>query len=773
MTPNNPSCTTPMSSDNFNIDALMAKIAQLEARVQQLDESNRKLDESNRKLEDSNRKLEDSNRKLEDSNKLIEAVNCTLKEELRVCTDAAKDLIPATRAIFRVGESLMTGDPEEDAYLLSVIEAVTREVHRIAMEAQRLDHYRRVGKDANTGSKSADNSVIADEKQTDSDEPSSPSEVIDQEVNQPLEEKAEEAKQKLSDSDKLMSAANEGAKKAKCVLAGLGVASRALEAIVGIINTPAPPRAPFSGKASPGRQKAKVQGQKRTSKADPLNALICPQCGKPVESLGEFSRHSKSLAESIIQRLILLESQTSIGYCYNCKCAVSSITTNTSVTLTPDNGSTVAQDLVIEGMEMQTEGVPRNAVEKMLFTPMNLGHDTMCRQERSWMDLYGSLLLYGIQQQAQSEELLLSDETPFRCLELEGRGVSPLRKSTNEKEGAKQGYVLSICNREDSVKKFVIFNAMIGRSAKAIREHLEPYLKNDKLKLLVTDGYEAYDTILRQADWGVTRAACWTHWRRTIIKAVEFDLFAKQVRKLSVEEAENLFVTRLTKENSTTDLFLYLIEGIRKLYAHDRALKPLPNESQKDFLNRVRENRNKYAKVIVKNIDEIIDSIKDKVVVRCGNRFKAAPKVTPQQAAVVTYYLNNREELMAFLNDPRVPLDTNAIERCIRPVACLEGTTKYRQTVLHMQNMCNIFTLFETAKRNGITRPDEYLKKFGRAVFKYCFEKRWTQEFETKGVYPVTKGLRNWNMKELRDGFDVTPWLPWNYQEPPLPEAVK
>ena len=104
---------------------------------------------------------------------------------------------------------------------------------------------------------------------------------------------------------------------------------------------------------------------------------------------------------------------------------------------------------------------------------------------------------------------------------------------------------------------------------------------------------------------------------------------------------------------------------------------------------------------------------------------KAAGKhlrvLSTQQAAVVTYYLNNREELMVFLDDPRVPLDTNAIERCIRPVACLQGTTKYRQTVLHMQNMCNIFTLFETAKRNGITRPDEYLKNCSKGYVNGVF----------------------------------------------------
>ena len=144
-----------MSSEQPDITALMAKIAQLEARIGQLDEANRELDERNRSLDERNRSLDERNKVIAEENKRIAAncrtiqeLNSKLQNELDVCFAAAKDLIPATRAIFRVGESFKTGDPKEDVYLLGVIEAVTREIHRIALEAQYLDHFRRVGKDA-------------------------------------------------------------------------------------------------------------------------------------------------------------------------------------------------------------------------------------------------------------------------------------------------------------------------------------------------------------------------------------------------------------------------------------------------------------------------------------------------------------------------------------------------------------------------------------------------------------------------------------------------
>lgn len=774
------SVTTPMSSEQPDITALMAKIAQLEARIEQLDESNRELDERNRTLDKRNRSLDERNKVIAEENKRIAAncrtiqeLNSKLQNELDVCFAAAKDLIPTTRAIFRVGESFKTGDPKEDVYLLGVIEAVAREIHRIALEAQYLDHFRRVGKDAAVTGVANKEAIKEDSPSCESQqEPASHADVIKNEIDKPLQEEAERLREEVLNANKMMTAVN----KAVLALAKEEDANSAIQAAANIANMPEPPSNTPSRQQLPGRQKIKVKGSKSSNKGQD-SELICPECGKPVTSTGEFVRHIKTLSKSILSRCELLENHTSIGYCHDCKRAVSSITEETPVPMKPQNSNTVAQEPLIEGMGVQTRGFSRSAAAKFIYELLQLGHDTMCRHEREWMSLYGSVLLKGIQAQAMTESVLISDETPFRCLELEGRGVSTLRKNKSEPKSAKQGYVLSICNTEKSERKFVIFNAIIGRSAKAIKEHLEPYLLSENLELLVTDGYEAYDTILGQNDWGVTRAACWTHWRRTVIKAVEYDLLSKQVGQLSIEDAEKLFKKRLAEKESgkysRSDFFLFIIEAIRLLYVYERELQQLPDEPQEVFLERVRNNRNCLARKVVGYIDEIVNYMQKGMVVKVGKRYKAAPNTTPQQAAALTYYLNNRSELTTFLKDPRVPLDTNAVERCIRPVACLEGTTKYRQTASHMQTMCDIFTLFETAKRNGISRPEEYLKRFGRAAYKYCFEKRWTQEFHEKGVYTVTKGLRVWDMPKLMEGFDVTPWLPWNYKEEPLPEAVK
>lgn len=41
--------------------------------------------------------------------------------------------------------------------------------------------------------------------------------------------------------------------------------------------------------------------------------------------------------------------------------------------------------------------------------------------------------------------------------------------------------------------------------------------------------------------------------------------------------------------------------------------------------------------------------------------------------------------------------------------------------------MCDIFTVFETAKVNGIEDPCEWLRRFRVALFKHCYEEGWTR----------------------------------------------
>ena len=207
MTQTTSSVTTSMSSEQPDITALMAKIAQLEARIEQLGEVNRELGERNRTLDERNKVIAEENKRIEANSRAIQDLNSKLKNELEICFAAAKDLIPTTRAIFRVGESFKTGDPKEDVYLLGVIEAVAREIHRIALEAQHLDHYRRVGKDAAATGVANKEAIKEDSPSGASQpEPSSHADVIKNEIDNPLQKEAERLSEEVLNANKMMSA---------------------------------------------------------------------------------------------------------------------------------------------------------------------------------------------------------------------------------------------------------------------------------------------------------------------------------------------------------------------------------------------------------------------------------------------------------------------------------------------------------------------------------------------------------------------------------------
>lgn len=262
------SVTTPMSSEQPDITALMAKIAQLEARIEQLDESNRELDERNRSLDERNKVIAEENERIAANCRTIQELNSKLQNELDVCFAAAKDLIPTTRAIFRVGESFKTGDPKEDVYLLGVIEAVAREIHRIALEAQYLDHFRRVGKDAAVTGVANKEAIKEDSPSGESQqEPASHADVIKNEIDKPLQEEAERLREEVLNANKMMTAVN----KAVLALAKEEDANSAIQAAANIANMPEPPSNTLRDNSCPADKRLKSKVQRVQIKVRALN----------------------------------------------------------------------------------------------------------------------------------------------------------------------------------------------------------------------------------------------------------------------------------------------------------------------------------------------------------------------------------------------------------------------------------------------------------------------------------------------------------------------
>ena len=77
-------------------------------------------------------------------------------------------------------------------------------------------------------------------------------------------------------------------------------------------------------------------------------------------------------------------------------------------------------------------------------------------------------------------------------------------------------------------------------------------------------------------------------------------------------------------------------------------------------------------------------------------------------AAAIRYALNHRDGLLQFLDDGRIELDTNSVERAARPVALGRKNALFAGSDEGAENWAAIASLIETCKLNAVD-PQHYL----------------------------------------------------------------
>jgi transposase len=181
---------------------------------------------------------------------------------------------------------------------------------------------------------------------------------------------------------------------------------------------------------------------------------------------------------------------------------------------------------------------------------------------------------------------------------------------------------------------------------------------------LITDGYSAYARFAEQTQ-GVTHAQCWVHSRRNFIEAESID-------KHAVEHA------------------LDFIGQLYKIEAHITD-KKLTDEKKREY-------RLTYSKPIV-----------DDFFVWCAQQLKRND-LTPQHKLrkALNYVLARESALRVFLEDPQVPMDTNHLEREIRPITLGRKNWMFCWTELGAEHVGLIQSLISTCKLHEIN-PNTYL----------------------------------------------------------------
>jgi transposase len=208
----------------------------------------------------------------------------------------------------------------------------------------------------------------------------------------------------------------------------------------------------------------------------------------------------------------------------------------------------------------------------------------------------------------------------------------------------------------------VYYRIFRSRSAEAASQLLKGYQG-----VVVVDDYAAYRSAARAGPPGWTLCYCWAHVRRQFMEAQQF--YPKECT-----EALGLIRELYAVEHRALDQK----EGLSEVEYLELRLK-LRREQSRDVVNRLRE---------------------------WGYSQRVMPESSLRKA--VEYMLRLWTGLTRFLDDPRVPLDNNLVERALRGVVVGRKNHYGSHSLRGTQVAAVFYSLLETAKLVG-TEPRGYL----------------------------------------------------------------
>jgi len=247
-----------------------------------------------------------------------------------------------------------------------------------------------------------------------------------------------------------------------------------------------------------------------------------------------------------------------------------------------------------------------------------------------------------------SGQVLAMDETPIKA----GRKQRP----PPDRGEMKTAYFWPIYGDQDEIA----FPFARTRGSAVVREALKEYVG-----VLLSDGYEVYDRYARAEGDRIVHAQCWSHARRHFVKAE----FAEPARVREV------------------------LDRIGELYDAEEAMM-----AKSLCPGRVLAYRAEHVRPIVDRFFDSLRSAMDEGIWLPTNPFTKA----------AGYALSREKSLRVFLEYPNVPLDTNHLERAIRPIAVGRKNWMFCWTEIGAKYVGIIQSLIATCRVHGVD-PYTYL----------------------------------------------------------------
>jgi hypothetical protein len=243
--------------------------------------------------------------------------------------------------------------------------------------------------------------------------------------------------------------------------------------------------------------------------------------------------------------------------------------------------------------------------------------------------------------------VLVMDETPVKAGRVKSAGNRPGKMKT--------GFFWPILGDQGEI----VFPFSRSRAHAVVRE-----LLGDFAGVLLTDGYEAYDRYAAQVA-ALVHALCWSHVRRHFLEA-------ESVEPALVQQA---------------------LARIAALYACEATMRDQGLEDAAKL-----EARALHSKPIVDDFFAWLGNVSEKHLLLPSSPFTKA----------ASYALLREKGLRVFFENPAVPLDTNHLEREIRPIALGRKNWLFCWTEVGAKHVGIIHSLLATCRLQEVD-PYTYL----------------------------------------------------------------
>ena len=222
---------------------------------------------------------------------------------------------------------------------------------------------------------------------------------------------------------------------------------------------------------------------------------------------------------------------------------------------------------------------------------------------------------------------------------------TPVRYLGAQPGKSSQGYLFGYAG--DAEHRFLVYDFQPNRSRAGPRQMLA-----DFRGLLQTDGHSAYESLVKEFPDRLTSVGCWMHTRRG------FDEALATTSHLLVAES---------------------LARIQMLYDIDEQVKNLPFDERRTVHER-------QSRPLVERLFTSWD--------------EALPSLRPSTklAEAIGYALNRRAELLRFLDDGRIPLDTGHLERSLRPVAVGRKNYLFFGSLRGGQTAATLYSVVQSAR---------------------------------------------------------------------------